>query len=97
MVASAAPRTSVMQSEDKDRIEDDVAESADGNGNHAGFGITLCVDKGIESERHLDEESAADVDFHVVPGVENRLLTGAEHQEDRAPKSQETGRSGRAK
>ena len=80
-----------MQSEDKDRIEDDVAESADGNGNHAGFGITLCVDKGIESERHLDEESAADVDFHVVPGVENRLITGAEHQEDRAPKAKKQG------
>ena len=43
--------------------------------------------QGIESERHLDEESAADVDFHVVPGVENCLLTGAEHQEDRAPKA----------
>ena len=42
--------------EDKDRIEDDVAESADGNGNHAGFGITLCVDKGIESERHLTKK-----------------------------------------
>ena len=31
------------------------------------------------------------VDFHVVPGVENRLLTGAEHQEDRAPKAKKQG------
>ena len=65
---------------DEQRIKHNVADGADEYGEHTGFREALGGDERVHTQSQLDEQSANGVDIHVVSGIIDGILAGAEGQ-----------------
>ena len=77
-----------IKRKDKDRVEHDVAQRADQNGEHTGFRKALRGDKGVEAEGELHKKRPGRVDAHIRQGVLDGIRTRAERQQQRLGKDQ---------
>ena len=81
-----------VQSEDEQRVQRDIGQRADEHRQHAGPGEALGRHEGVEAQRQLDEHGADGIDTHVVGGVGDGVLAGAEQQQEvAAPQKQHGG------
>ncbi len=79
-MARAAPPHSHVEGEDEQGVQQNIADGADGDREHAGLGKALRVDKGVEPQGQLDKNGAQRVQPHIVPGVRDGVFTGAEEE-----------------
>ena len=70
-----------MQGKNEDGVQQDVGHRADEHRPHADLGKALGGDEAVEAQGHLDENGADGVDAHVIHGVGNGVLAGAEGQQ----------------
>ncbi len=71
-----------VKTEDEDRVEDDIGDGTDQDGDHALASETLGIDEEIHAERDHDEGCAEDVDAEIVFRRLESLIRGAEIGEE---------------
>ena len=76
-----------MESEDKYRIQDDVTDGADQDGDHGNGCKSLGGDKSIHTERQLHEQGSECVNLHVSGCIADSVGTCAKGQQQRLVKS----------
>ena len=72
-----------METEDEDRIQDDVRHSADDDRQHTDLGKSLSGDKVVQSQGHLYEDGPEGIDTHVIFGVSDSVAAGTKQHKQR--------------
>lgn len=81
------------QSEDEDRIQDDVGDGADQDREHTGPGEALGGDKGVHAQGQLNEDGTQGIDVHISHTIFDGVFAGAKsHQEIPVPDQQDGGK-----
>lgn len=69
------------QRKDKEGIQNNVGNRADQHSPHPDLCKALRRDKGVQSQRHLNEHRSHGIDPHIIRRVANGILAGAESQQ----------------
>ena len=72
-------------------VQDDVAYGPNEHGVHTCLGISLGIDKGVESKGQLYKNGSQGINLHVSPPVLYGIAAGSEHQQDAAAEDKEEG------
>ena len=67
-----------MENEDKKRVQDQVQDSTDGDGEHSGHSKSLGVDKIVHAKTDHDKKCADKVEADVCICIRISNITGAE-------------------
>ena len=67
-----------MENEDKKRVQDQVQDSTDGDGEHSGHSKSLSVDKVVHAKTDHDKKRADKVETDVCICIRISNITGAE-------------------
>ena len=66
----------------KQRVKQNVAHGADGDGEHTGLGKSLRGDESVEAQRQLHKNSSQSVNMDIVQSVADGVFTGTEAQQE---------------
>ena len=72
-----------IKAENQNGVQHDVGYRADQYGKHGGAGLALTADKHIQAQRQLHEDRAAQINAQVLIGVDDGVVAGAEHIQQR--------------